>query len=95
MEEVLFSAMVIARSLGASECRIEHFLAALDGDTVPLSILDEIAGDEGGMFVDEMPLSRGVVAVIAPLGGIEAIFERTTVDEFRSALRAAQERGER
>ena len=93
-EDLFFSATAIAKSLGASECGIDHFLTALDGDIVPISILDEIAGDEGGLFHDAMPLSRSVISVMMRFGGFEGVFEWTTVDEFRSALLAAKERGE-
>jgi hypothetical protein len=97
LHEVLFGAVWLAQTSGASEIGIEHLLAALDGgsivESLPGSSFLEQVPENGGGFANSsewMPLSSGVAAAIAPFGGFEGI----TIDVLRSALVSARERGE-
>lgn len=70
---VLLRALVLAQRSGASEIGIDHLLAALDPET---RSVNPIAPREGPFFPvprQDMALSLGATAAMAPLGDISTI----------------------
>lgn len=87
---VFIRAFVLAQSSRAPEIRIEHLLAALDGD-VPLVVESSIRREPPFLPAphQDLPLSPGAAAAIGPLGDIFDV----SLKALRNVLLDAQRRG--
>ena len=86
---VLARALVLAQTSGASEIGIDHLLAGLDAEA---GSVDPVAPLEGTFFPvpkQEMALSPGAAAALAPFENISTI----PLDVLRSVFLSAKRHG--